>query len=352
MKSFVEYLQEANLYQKGSSGRKWNKFKDNTKLSQVVFEIEHGEKKVPVFDSAGNQIETVKGKDRLKILNNKEQIFPQFRPNSAPAVKVQLAGGTKGWVQLNKIRNPFAAGSTTAKEDLVHGSIRSRFAKIADSTKGEGFTLYMDGRHKAEHVVDIIQPRGTPKADFAIIDKKGRQVGFISHKDAGGAKAFQQYGGITPRSSKLDKLGTNQMIKEVDQFIQDLEEHLRVNPEDEKVSRIYRPVKSKALVAFSIFGPEITTRQFGLDYVNIIGQGEAIIEPFKDGYNLTFSESTHHGDKSVAWAMRGQMQAVLIARRSPGENRGMQGIKTRVRVEGRRGMIAPKALLSGSSVEI
>lgn len=348
IKSFKQYLTEANLYQPSEGGgRKWDKYKNNPKLKKVDFEIEKGVGETAVFDDAGNPVATVSPGDRLHILSNKEQHFPSFPARSAPAVKVRTATGQEGWVQLSKIRNPFNK-STTAVEDLVHGTIRTKFSKIVE-TEGP-FTLYIDGKHKMENVVDIIQPNGDPKADFVVLNDKKQGVGFISHKKAGGAKAFQQYGSLSPRGSGLGQHGSPKMIKEVDKFIQDLEAFLLKNPRAERISRIYRPVQNSALVGFAIFGYDYGSNQFGLHNVNVIGQGDPIIEKYKDGYNLTFSDSTHHNQRNLKWAMTGPEQAVLIGRFSNG--RKMTGIRNRVTVENRRGLIAPRALLSGNSVEI
>lgn len=347
--TFQQYLTEAPLYAKASGGgRKWDRYRKNSNLSKIDFELEKNADNVPLLDDAGNQIGVLHGGDRLRILDNKERDFPSLA-GTAPSVKIRTATGEEGWVQLSKIRNPYNK-STTAVEDLVHGTIRNKFATIVDN---EGpFTLYIDGKHKMENVVDIIQPPGDPKADFVILNDKKKGVGFISHKKEGGPKAFQQYGGISPRVSGLAKYGNRRMIEEVDQFIVDVEAYLINNPEDARVSRIWREVKTPELIGFSIFGFEYGSSTFSLNNVNVIGQGDAIIEPYKDGYNLTFSDTTHHNSRNLKWAMSGAAQACLIARSSPGENRKMTGIRKKVVVEYRRGLIAPKALITGSSVRI
>lgn len=349
-KSFREYLTEATLYNKatGGGGRKWDRYKNDPNLAKTDFEVERKVKDVPLLDDAGNPVGIVDAGDRLHIVSNEERTFSSL-PGSSPSVKVKTASGLEGWLQLSKIRSPFNK-STTAVEDIVHGTIRSKFSTIVEN---EGpFTLYIDGKHKMENVVDIIQPKGDPKADFVILNDKKKGVGFISHKKEGGAKAYQQYGGLSPRVSGLKKYGDRKMIREVDEFIRDLDNYLLKNPGAERVSRIYRPVKNPKLVGFSIFGPEYGSGDFGLENVNVIGQGEAIIEPYKDGYNLTFSDSTHHNSRNVKWAMKGPYQATLIARASRGEGRKLRGIRSDIVVENRRGMIAPLALVTGNAIEI
>lgn len=352
MLSFKQYLTEANLYQSSEGGgRKWDKFKNNPKLKQVDFEIEKGVGEVSIFDSAGNPVDIIRPGDRLHIISNKEQKFPSFPSRSSPAVKIRTATGQEGWVQLSKIRNPFNK-STTKDEDIAHGTIRAKFSSIVEA-KGP-FTLYIDGKHKTENVVDIIQPNGDPKADFVVLNNKKKGVAFISHKKAGGAKAFQQYGSISPspppRGSGLLQFGSRKIVKEVDQFIRDVEAFAMTENKIDSISRIWRPVQNSELVGFSIFGFEYGSAKFSENNVNVIGQGDPIIEEYKDGFNLTFSDSTHHNQRNLKWAMRGPEQAVLIARFTNGRN--MLGLRENVSVKNRRGIIAPKALISSKSVEI
>jgi len=158
------------------------------------------------------------------------------------------------------------------------------------------------------------QIRGDPKADIAIIDSSGIEVGFISHKKEGGARAFQQYGGISKDSGLIiynDPIVYN--------FVNDLKEELKVRFNSDTVppgfsAFRYVPNNSQGqtLVSRSVYGPEWTRgNAFNRQSVHCIGQGSPILTRKTNGsYDLTFSESIHYSNE-IEWAFRGDYQAVL-----------------------------------------
>ena len=141
-----------------------------------------------------------------------------------------------------------------------------------------------------------------PKADIAIFDKDGKEVGFISHKKEGGAKGFSQYGGISIASGLDDK--------EIDSFIKKLSEIYK----KEKPGRgdaFYRPLKSNVLINQSVYGPGYPG-SFSRDNVHCIGQGSPILKKQGRNYILTFSETMHvNGDAN--FAKKGTFTAVFGA---------------------------------------
>ena len=173
------------------------------------------------------------------------------------------------------------------------------------------------------------QIKGDPKADIAIIDENRIEVGFISHKKEGGARAFQQYGGISEKSGSIiydDPI--------VVSFVKDLQEELLVRFNSDTVPPgfcafryIPNTVNGQALVSRSVYGPKWTKgNRFNRDSVHCIGQGSPILTRRSDGsYNLTFSESTHYSSQ-INWAFRGDYQAVLAITYRAGrkvQNRGI-----------------------------
>lgn len=337
MLSFSDYIGEAVLSSKSSKGdRKWDHIKNN--IDSIDFRIERGKEDTWIMNEAGEPLTVLQPGDIIKILSTEEKTFGRYS-----AVKVKDRRGNKGWLFLSKIRNP--GPSTTKVEDLTLSSIRNNLSRYIEEYGS--VNLYLDKKHKMKNVVDIIQPKGDPKADFVVIDSNGKGVGFISHKKGGGAKAFQQYGGISGRSGLL-KYGNSNMINEVDEFIKAAYEH--VMREGGKISyRVYRPVKSSELIRFSVYGNQFNDSEFGIENVNIIGQGNPIIEEYKDGYNLTFDDVVHH-NPDVSWAKKGAYQAIFVARHI--KERPLRCLTCNISIENMRGGIFNIEYLNSTSEKI
>ena len=137
-----------------------------------------------------------------------------------------------------------------------------------------------------------------PKADIILYTDKKKILDpkniFISHKKAGGPEVFQQYGGIT------EKAGVDiYMHDEVQDFLKNAAKFV-----DDKglIKPLMRKVKDKTLICKSIFGPEFTKtgKTFGLQHVNLIGQGMPTLTPTRklNTFKLTFSHMSISGDLS------------------------------------------------------
>ena len=145
--------------------------------------------------------------------------------------------------------------------------------------------------------------RGDPKADIALINDNNKEVGFISHKKEGGAKAFQQYGGISKKAGEV--IYGNSMVTK---YVTDLQKAIGSNIAKQGQS-FYRYIPNtaagKVLVGQSVYGPKYNNgRSFNRDSVHCIGQGTPQLAKTSSGvYKLTFSESTHTANE-IAWAFK------------------------------------------------
>jgi hypothetical protein len=143
--------------------------------------------------------------------------------------------------------------------------------------------------------------RGDPKADIALMDSNNKEVGFISHKKEGGAKAFQQYGGISKKAGR--EIYGDPMVKK---YITDLQKAIGSDTAKQGQSfwrKIPNTPAGKLLVGRSVYGPKYNGgSRFSRDSVHCIGQGTPQLNKSSDGvYKLTFSESTHTA-KEINWA--------------------------------------------------
>ena len=76
--------------------------------------------------------------------------------------------------------------------------------KLEELGSGAPVDLKIQGdTTKYEKIIGFIPGSSGVHADFVGIDEDGKQMCFISHKDAGGPKSFQQYSGISDKAGNL-----------------------------------------------------------------------------------------------------------------------------------------------------
>jgi hypothetical protein len=199
------------------------------------------------------------------------------------------------------------AAEEEATKDLI------RLINDANEQYGGPITI-MIGKYKIEKVVTAGSNhiRNDPKADIALMDNSGNEVGFISHKKAGGAKAFQQYGGISKKAGEV--IYRNNMVVN---YVKTLDGYVD-NSTAKKGQSFYRYIPNtpagKKLVGQSVYGPRFDSgKSFNRDSVHCIGQGDPILTKKSEGvYVLTFSDSIHTADQ-IDWAFRGLFKAVFAS---------------------------------------
>jgi len=206
---------------------------------------------------------------------------------------------------------------------------------IKDAVEQEGKPIRVKiGKYNVENVVTAAadQIKGDPKADIALINDSTKEVGFISHKKAGGARAYQQYGGISLRSG--------QIIHEdilVEKYVRDLNNFVTREYIDGAAGvgfsawrKIEDTPAGRNLVGRSVYGPMWNNgATFNRESVHCIGQGAPILTRNNDGsYKLTFSESIHTAD-DLTWAFRGEYQAIFATTYRNGRTTSHQDIIVR-----------------------
>lgn len=160
-------------------------------------------------------------------------------------------------------------GSGTAREDEFLKKFRIHLEATIAKSKSGALDMVCGGR--SIEVAGVGQPSGTPKADFYLLNTKGEQVGWISHKDdkGKGPKDFQQYGGLTEG-------GFYKNNAEVQSFVSKIKE-LYPHGLPPKTS-VYRKNISKKLQQTAIWGKDYGKSR-GLQNVDEFHQGEMKIVP-------------------------------------------------------------------------
>jgi len=256
---------------------------------------------------------------RQEAINHVLEVFKNNIP--APTVlkdKSSLNISSLGVVKIGTtqvIAKPASKNVLKAEQEATESLIKL----IKEGCEQEGKPIKIKiGQYILQNCVDAgaDQIRGDPKADIAIINDSGMEVGFISHKKEGGAKAFQQYGGIS--SSAGIAIYNDEIVKS---FVRDLQQAMRAALGKDRAESgfsafryIPNTIGGRTLVSKSVYGPDWrqgSSKPFGRQSVQCIGQGSPILTKQPDGsYALTFSESTHLANE-INWAFSGDYQAVL-----------------------------------------
>ena len=265
---------------------------DNPKALDIDYEIDKNKRNVPVYDEDGNQIGKAQQGKKFK-LKSKKLFSIDDKPALHTSIGIIPARFIKKPSGFNAMSSEIAA--TNELNDAIKKAVRENNGKPIDIKIGKLIIKAAVGAG-SDHI------KKDPKADIAIFDENGKEIGFISHKKEGGAKGFSQYGGFSVSSGMDDK--------EIDSFIEKLSEIFKKET-PKNGDAFYRQLKSKVLMNKSIYGPEYGG-PFSRDNVHCIGQGTPIIEKKRNSYSLNFSETMHiNGD--VSFATRGKFVAVFGA---------------------------------------
>lgn len=139
-----------------------------------------------------------------------------------------------------------------------------------------------------EVAAGVITP-GTPKSDFHLVDYKGNEIVWISHKKGRTPKDFQQYGGV----SRLKEPNIHNH-PEVQAFINDLKEKYP-NGLDRATS-FYRTIKDSKLKNLSVYGNDYG-RALGRQNVSILLQGPVKLTKSGKNYVFTSNQVYYNGDE-------------------------------------------------------
>ena len=181
------------------------------------------------------------------------------------------------------------AGSGTAAEDAHLKSFTKELDKAFAAENQPIITLAINNR-EVECMGIISTPqkgRRAPKSDFSIIDSKGKEVAWLSHKDGTKPTQFQQYGGLSDSAFKDNA--------EVQQFVKDLKA-LYPNGLDRGVS-VYRPCNDLSIINMSVYGTSYGTEP-GHENVDEFHQGSMKLKklPGNAVYEIVSSHKGTNGD--------------------------------------------------------
>ena len=201
-------------------------------------------------------------------------------------------------------------GFGTAAEDKYLSSFRKRLEQAMEDAEDGALDMMVGGR--MVRVTGVDQPKGTPKADFYLIDDKGEQTAWISHKAGSKSNDFQQYGGLTERGTG----GAFARSKQVNDFINKLKELYPngMKSGDSAKRDIKLDGDGKNIVLKSIYGIDYGGKP-GLNNIDEFHQGEMYLVKKGKVYMIKSKHSAQNG-----FIPTDDYKAILYARYSSDMN--------------------------------
>lgn len=287
-------------------------------------------------------------RDRFDVM---KQIANAFRAEGARIVKPTddkvIRISSIGYVTLNNgidiVVKPLGRDVKQAEKKATN----KLDALIKKYTKEEGKPITIKiGKYVIENVsmASSEHIKGDPKADITLMDEDENEIGFISHKKAGGASAFQQYSGLSQASGAM--IYNSTLVKE---FVKDIYNYLNKNNKTNIATsgmsfkrEVPNDVKGENIVGKAVYGFDwkLGSENFGRNFVHCIGQGEPKLKKKGKVYELDFSDDMHTAD-NINWAFSGEYKAFLAATYRVGRKIESEGIV----VENLRGGIYPEGFI-------
>lgn len=277
----------AHLASKATDGRlSFTKYvTDNKRYTEIDYEIEKG--LIGNLYKAAKTglviVKQLKAETKFKIIDTK-----LYEISGLKLAKVKV-GAVEGMIEINKIRKPTNANSTQYEDEVVeaiNNYILECGGKVDIKLKGDS-TIYKDIAYaiKVDKTLKRLGGvRGDPKADIILCkDIKTPLVKgsiYLSHKKAGGAEAFQQYGGLSELAG--EEIYNHPLVQK---FLGNVVNIL--GDKDQLPSPVMGTFKDVRLSNLSIYGPEFG-KAFSLQHVQAIGQGHAKFTVSGKNSELTF----------------------------------------------------------------
>ena len=296
---------------------------------------------------------------------------PLGRTRTEQCAQIRYKSKT-GYLKITSIRKPTSAGDAAEKRTLtLTQNLLEQLKQVAGVGRGgnSSFNITVPGLGPINGISGIkkvgTRPLGREaKADFALTDKRGKEILYVSHKQGKTASAFQQYGGVSEKSGTPGNPKLIMDDPEVQQFFDDL--HSLYEDDELKLKqfpnnpfgngrlnkRVFRYLGDPTLISRSVYGPDFG-RPFGPDNVHLLGQGEFIFTPIvsPDGditFQLTFSGPMEINGVTTPFTQpNNPYRAIIMARYTSGR----KVVSRRGDIDGVRCVIAPAAL-AGAGVNI
>lgn len=219
--------------------------------------------------------------------------------------------------QKEKTKNPEQAEQGHMKH------FQDEIERVKKET-GKDHVVMKFGKHTI-HATHIEKVKGTPKADFKIVDKNGNHL-YLSHKDGTTHKDFQQLGGVSHETAK-----NHYAVKA-------LANHIKSKYENERLSgtvakKLDRSnAEDNQLLHRAVFGHDYGSKEHGINNVHGLVQGHMnLVRHQGDVHELQAHHIIHHGE--LPHDFQGEIQARYNSDRN---DLGLDKTRVTIGIQGNR----------------
>lgn len=190
-------------------------------------------------------------------------------------------------IPVSKLKKPHNQTVDTRAAETRHlEHFHNQIEKLKSATGQQTIPMRLNGR--IQHVAGVRQIPGNPKADFALQDRDGKDIYFISHKGGADAKDFHGFGGVTLHSNTPVVKDFTQKIKT--QF-----------PDGIKGNTVAIKLDSdhpehRTLILKTMYGSQHGSEQRGVNNVDAIHQGHMNLEKVGSHYEIRSNNVQHNGE--------------------------------------------------------
>jgi hypothetical protein len=217
-----------------------------------------------------------------KLLSNLGAVYD---PNAA--------GSSIGAVKVGKVKILIKSSGRSAGLDVEARAMTLLHETIVNAVAASGGPITITMPHRTvKGVVGVRKTPGTPKSDFHCVDKSNKALIFISHKKGSKPTDFQQWGGVTEK-----EIADHNLVREFATHAK--AEFGDVMPSGASLAaELPSDNESYKLKMFSIYGVKSLTKQWGVDCVDVLIQGDpGLLQVSKGVFKLTATGHIHyHGD--------------------------------------------------------
>ena len=230
----------------------------------------------------------ISGQDRLvlldhSILNNVESLEDLEKYNNGKSIVLPTVDNQQ--LKLSSLYKDSEFSNrtqdTTLQQDIQIKSIANQIENIKKQTNKNYIRLRLG--NEFYNILSVIDSPFGCKSDFNFIDIEGNYVGFVSHKHGNSPKDFQQWSGTSKRFQEtiFDHQETQSFINELT---------FKFGNGLPPASSIARKITDTNLKMMACFGID-HGKEFGLNNVNAIMQGNLLLKNQGDCYLLKASHS-------------------------------------------------------------
>lgn len=165
-------------------------------------------------------------------------------------------------------------------------AINEQFNKIRSTTGQTSIPVKV--KNQTIYAYQCVKTPGVPKSDFSVLDEKGNEVLWISHKEGSAPRDFQQWGGMTEAGI--------QDHPEVQVFIQQVKDKFPNGIPN--ATTVAKMIKDNKLKNYAVYGVDykLGSTVYGRQNVSIVLQGPVKLQKYGNVWKFTANHAHDNGE--------------------------------------------------------